>query len=112
MSDLFNTVLREKYREDFKNDPFAFIKNAIDWTAFDPLLKDLYQYDTNIGGRPNIPIITLVKVLYPQSIYNLVDEQAEKEIHDSISLMNFRDYPDILPDARYKGHLCYNGSKS
>jgi IS5 family transposase len=42
----------------------------------------------------------MVKVLYLQSMYNLVDDQAEKEIHDKISFMNFLDYPDLLPDAR------------
>ncbi len=42
----------------------------------------------------------MVKVLYFQSIYNLVDDQTEKEIHDRISFMNFLDYPDLLPDTR------------
>ncbi len=100
MSDLFDTALKEKYRQYFVNDPLAFAKDAIDWAAFPPLLKDLYHNDTDKGGRPNIPIITMVKVLYLQSLYNLVDEQAEKEIHDRISFMNFLDYPDILPDAK------------
>ena len=40
MSDLFDTALREKYRQYFVNDPLAFMKNAIDWSAFDPLLKE------------------------------------------------------------------------
>ena len=100
MSDLFDTALREKYKQYFTNDPLAFMKDAIDWSAFPPLLSDLYHNDTDKGGRPNIPIITMVKVLYLQSIYNLVDEQAEKEIHDRISFMNFLDYPDLLPDAK------------
>ena len=100
MSDLFDEALKEKYRQYFVNDPLAFAKNAIDWTAFPPLLKDLYHNDTDRGGRPNIPVITMIKVLYLQSLYNLVDEQAEKEIHDRISFMNFLDYPDLLPDAK------------
>jgi IS5 family transposase len=53
-----------------------------------------------MGGRPNIPVITMVKVLYFQSIYNLVDDQTEKEIHDRISFMNFLDCPDQYPEAR------------
>jgi hypothetical protein len=53
----------------------------------------MYHNYTKRGGRPNIPIITMVKVLYLQSIYNLKDEQAEKEIHDCISFMNFLVYP-------------------
>ena len=100
MSDLYDTALKEKYRQYFVNDPLAFAKDAIDWTAFPPLLNDLYDNDTDRGGRPNIPIITMVKVLYLQSLYNLVDEQTEKEIHDRISFMNFLEYPDLLPDAK------------
>jgi IS5 family transposase len=39
----------------------------------------------------------MVKILFLQSLYNLSDQQAEKEIHDRISFMNFLDYLDILP---------------
>ena len=63
-------------------------------------LRNLYHNDTDRGGGPNIPTITMVKVLYLQSIYNLVDDQTEKEIYDRISFMNFLDYPDLLADAR------------
>ena len=100
ISSLLDEALKEKYRQYFVNDPLAFAKEAIDWTRFPPLLKDLYHNDTDRGGRPNIPVITMVKVLYLQSLYNLVDEQAEKDIHDRISFMNFLDYPDIHPDAK------------
>ena len=40
-----------------------------------------------------------MKVLFLQSIYSISDEQIEKEIHDSISFMNFPDHPDRLPDS-------------
>ena len=80
--------IKEKYRQ--------FMKDAIDWNAFPSLLKDLYHNDNEEVGRPNIPITTMVKILFLQSLYNLSDQQAEKEIHDRISFMNFLDYPDIL----------------
>ena len=41
MSDLFDTALREKYRQYFVNDPLVFMMNDIDWSLFDPLLKGL-----------------------------------------------------------------------
>ena len=47
MSDLFDTAHREKYRQYFVNDPLVFMKDAIDWIAFDPFLKDLYHNDEN-----------------------------------------------------------------
>ncbi|MEM3191532.1 MAG: transposase [Conexivisphaerales archaeon] len=46
------------------------------------LLKDLYHNYTEDGGRPNISVITIVKILFLQSLYNLSDQRAEKGIHD------------------------------
>ena len=78
MSALLEEALKEKYRTNAINDPLAFAKDAIDWSAFPPpLLKDLYHNDIDKGGRPNIPIITMVKVLFLQSMFNMVDEQTE-----------------------------------
>ena len=51
------------------HDPLAFMKDAIDWNAFSPLLEDLYRNNTDKGGAPNIPIVIMVKVLFLQSIY-------------------------------------------
>ena len=82
------------------HDPLSYMKNAIDCYLFPELLKDLYGNDTDQGGRPNIPVTTMVKVLFLQGMYNMVDEQAEKEIRDRISFMNFLDYHDHLPDAK------------
>ena len=99
MADLLDEAIREKYRKYFSSDPLKFMRKAVDWSAFPPLLKDLYHNDTDKGGAPNIPVTTMVKVLFLQSIYSISDEQIEKEIHDRISLMNFLDYPDRLPDS-------------
>ena len=100
MADLLDESIKEKYRQYFVNDPLKFMKDAIDWNAFPSLLKDLYNNDNEDGGRPNIPITTMVKILFLQSLYNLSDQQAEKVISESISFMNFLDYPERLPGAR------------
>ena len=42
----------------------------------------------------------MIKVLFLQSIFNVVDEQAETLISDKISFMDFLDYPDLFPDTR------------
>ena len=55
-------------------NPLAFAKESIDWDAFPPILNDLYHNDSENGGRLNIPVKTMVKVLYLQSLYNLSDE--------------------------------------
>ena len=77
MSALLEEALKEKYRTNAINVPLAFAKDAIDWSAFPSLLKDLYHNDIDKGGRPNIPIITMVNVLFLQSMFNMVDEQTE-----------------------------------
>ena len=99
MSDLLDHAIKEKYNSMKINDPLIFVKNAIDWDAFGPLLKDLYHNDTDNGGRPNMPLKTMVKVLFLQSMFNMVNEQAETLIKDRISFMNFLDYTDQYPDA-------------
>ena len=100
MSDLLDHALKEKYNSMKINDPLTFVKNAIDWDAFTPLLSDLYHNDTDNGGRPNIRVKTMIKVLFLQSMFNMVDEQAETLIKDRISFMNFLDFADQYPDAR------------
>ena len=84
MSDLFDNALREKYRNSGIHDPLAFIKNAIDWNSFSTLMKDLFHNETDREGRPNIPVITMVKVLFLQNMFTMVDEQAEIMIRDRI----------------------------
>ncbi len=81
-SDLLDHAIKEKYNSMKINDPLIFVKNAIDWDAFTPLLNDLYHNDTDSGGRPNIPVKIMIKVLFLQSMFNMVDEQAETLIKD------------------------------
>ena len=64
------------------------------------MLNDLYHNDIDNGGGPNIPVKIMIKVLFLQSMFNMVGEQAETLIRDRISFMNFLGYPDQYPDAR------------
>ena len=50
------------------------------------------------GGRPNYDEILMVKILFLQSIYNIVDELMETEIYANIRFVNFLDYPERVPD--------------
>ena len=59
------------------------------WENSGIIFQDLYVNNTVNGGRPNIvPINILIKVLFIHSIYHLVDEQVQRELHDRISLMH------------------------
>ena len=99
MSDLLDHAIKEKYNSMKINDPLIFVKNAIDWDAFTPLLNDLYRNDTDNDGRPNIPVKTMVKVLFLQSMFNMVDEQAETLMCDRISFRNFLHCPEVIPNS-------------
>ena len=59
MSGLFDHALKEKYNSMKINDSLPFIKSAVDWDSFTPLLKDLYHNDTDKGGRLNVPVKTM-----------------------------------------------------
>ena len=97
--DLVNYGLRERYEQLKKRgDRLDDIKRIIDWESLRPLLKDLFTNDTDQGGRPNYDEILMVKILFLQSIYNIVDESMETEIYDSVRFINFMDYPESVPD--------------
>ena len=97
--DIVDFGLKEKYEELRKfGDRLAEMKKIIDWESLRPLLKDLSTNDTEQGGRPNYDEILMVKILFLQSIYNIVDESMETEIYDSVRFINFLDYPERVPD--------------
>lgn len=58
----------------------------------------------------------MVRTLFLQSIYNIVDESMEKEMYDSVRFINFLDYPERVPDKntiwlfREKGITVRNGT--
>ena len=56
MSSLPDEELKEKCRINGIHDPLACMKDAIDWSVFPELLKDLYRNDTDHGARPDIPV--------------------------------------------------------
>ena len=81
-------------------DRLSDMKTVIEWERIRPLLNDLYINNTEKGGRSNYDPILMVKILFLQSIYGIVDESIEKEIHNRLDFMNFLDYPESVPDAR------------
>ena len=99
--DIMNYGLREKYDQFSKfGDRLADMKKMVQWESFRPILSDLYKNDTDQGGRPNIDPVLMLKILFLQSVYNLVDESVEREMHNRIDFMNFLDYPENIPDSR------------
>ena len=87
--DIMNYGLRKKYDQLKRfGDRLSDMKTVIEWERIRPLLNDLYINNTEKGGRSNYNPILMVKILFLQSIYGIVDESIEKEIHNRLDFMN------------------------
>jgi IS5 family transposase len=80
-------------------DRLSDMKDIIQWDRIKPLLSDLYNNDTEKGGKPNFDPVFMVKIMFLQSLYGLVDEAMEIELYSNIRFMNFLDYPESVPDV-------------
>ncbi len=64
---LYYTGLSELYGEvDSLGDPLAGIADRMDFERIRPILSDLYDNDTEKGGRPNYDPVLMVKILLLQ----------------------------------------------
>ena len=59
-------------------DPLTGISDRIDFERIRPMLSDLYENDTDKGGRPNYDPIIMVKILLFQQRYSLSDPKIER----------------------------------
>ena len=93
--NLYRTGLSELYREIAALcDPLTGISDRIDFERIRPILSDLYENDTENGGRPYYDPVLMVKILLLQQWYNFSDPQVEREIRDRILMCSL--YPDRL----------------
>jgi len=97
--NLIQSNFPEWYKEIEKlGGPLTGISDRIDFERIRTILSDLYENDTDRGGRPNYDPVFMIKILLLQQWYNLSDPQVEKEIRDRVSFMNFLGHPEKLPD--------------
>jgi hypothetical protein len=97
--DIMNYGLREKY-DQLKMfwDRLADMK-GIDGERIKPILNDLAMNDTERGGRPDFDPVFMVRMLFLQLLYGLVDEAMEMELCSDIRFISFPDYPETVTDA-------------
>lgn len=79
-------------------DRIGEVEKLIDWTAFIPIISDLYQDDSIRGGRPHTDEILLIKLLVLQQWHGLSDYELEKQANDRISFQHFLGFPSSIPD--------------
>jgi IS5 family transposase len=97
LTDFVISQIYERLKE--LGDKLVDTGNSIDWKGFRPSLESLYDNKTGRGGRPNIDVIIMLKALFIQQLYNLSDEQLERELTDRISFRAFLGTTEIVPDS-------------
>jgi transposase, IS5 family len=60
-------------RLDELGDPLSGVKSLIDWEAFRPIVKGVYDNKTEKGGHPNYDEVLMIKILVLQQWYSLSD---------------------------------------
>ena len=99
MENLVDFALEERYKSIKQlGDRLDEFSTLIDWGLFHHVVGDIYQNRTEQGGRPNMDIVLMVKLLVLQSMYNLYDPELERQANDRISFMKFLGFPEKIPD--------------
>ena len=71
-------------------DPLESFASNVPWAEFRSALKKvLLRSKRKQGGRPPFDAVLMFKILVPQALYNLSDDQTEYQIRDRLSFMRF-----------------------
>jgi len=92
-------ILKEKYRKvQGLGDRLELMKQQIDWKPFIQIVKDIFDNDTELGGRPNTDEKVVIRCLLLQAWYGLSDPELEFQCNDRISFQNFIGLDQKIPD--------------
>jgi len=99
MNNLSDFAFREEYKRFAKlGDRLAEVDSLIDWEAFRPIVAGMYDNTSIKGGRPNIDVVIMIKMLVLQAWHGLSDPEVERQVIDRISFRRFLGFPDSVPD--------------
>jgi len=80
------------------------LNTLIEWEMFRPILSKVREpKDPANGGRPPFDVVLMFKILVIKKMYNLSDEQTERQIRDRISFRAFLgllNFAATVPDAK------------
>jgi IS5 family transposase len=69
MESLVDFVLQERYKQvKDLGDRLGELVTLIEWEPFREIVGELYTNTTEQGGRPNIDVVLMIKLLVLQSI--------------------------------------------
>jgi IS5 family transposase len=99
MESLVDFALQERYKQvKDLGDRLGELATLIEWEPFREIVGDLYTNTTEQGGRPNIDVVLMIKLLVLQSMYGLSDPELERQANDKISFLRFLGFPEKIPD--------------
>jgi transposase, IS5 family len=99
MRTLIDFAIRAEYaRIKALGDDLCDIGSQIDWERFRFLEPLIYKNKTSRGGRPNVDIVIMVKLLVLQRWFGLSDPELERQVADRISFRIFLGTTDVVPD--------------
>jgi len=100
MRTLIAFSILQEYNEKVlpRGDKLSALAALVDWNAFLPIENSLYKNKSEKGGRPNINIIIMIKLLILQQLYGLSDPQLELQVADRISFRVFLGTTEVIPD--------------
>lgn len=114
MQSLETFFIEKHYNEKLaKKDRLQEFNKLIDWERYRPIIQGMFDNKSTRGGRPNKDEVSMIKVLFLQSLYNLSDEELEYQINDRSSFKRFVGYENETPDFttiwRFRERLANNG---
>jgi IS5 family transposase len=99
MRTLIDFAIKAEYaRIKALGDDLCEIGSQIDWERFRFLEPLIYKNKTSRGGRPNIDIAIMVKLLTLQHWFGLSDPDLERQVADRISFRIFLGTTEVVPD--------------
>jgi len=96
----FNQFILKKQYQKVKGlgDRLELMKQEIDWKAFIPMIKSVYNDNNKIGGRPHTNELVTIRSMFLQSWYGLSNPELEFACNDRLSFRNFLDFTENVPD--------------
>ena len=100
MRTLIDFSIQKEYNEEIlsRGDKLSALSALIDWNRFFPIENSLYKNKSERGGRPNISVIIMIKLLILQRLYGLSDPQLEFQVADRFSFRVFLGTTEVIPD--------------
>ncbi|RZB29497.1 MAG: transposase [Candidatus Argoarchaeum ethanivorans] len=117
MSSFTAFALREEYKRlALIGDKLSEVESLIDWEPFRPIIDEMYNNHTELGGRPNNDAIVMLKMIVLQQWHGLSDLEIEKQATDRISFRKFLGFPKNIPDRstiwNFKNRIAKTGKDS